>query len=306
MTGTANGTAVHAQPWPFVPLVPSGPVVPWPRAAIPQPPPGARLLPLTAVRRSDTTTAAGSDTATTPRAARWRPRWPAVDGDTVITWSMTGVAAAVILFAAIVSYSHIHALATAHGEDSTQSHLLPLSIDGMIAEASLVMLFAARHKGVATPGLARVMLWSGIVATLAANAVVALPASWISPVANAVVGAVLSAWPAAAFIGSVELVMLLVRAVRAVASSGDTDSDTEDDSDDDTEPTKTTGQGGGGGGKKPPVTRRRRTTRDPVKAAIKKGWDDDKIIAKLSVTKRTVQRHRAEIKAEENATGAPS
>jgi hypothetical protein len=67
------------------------------------------------------------------------------------------------------------------------------------------------------------MLWAGITATLGANALVALPPQWISPVASAVIGAVLSAWPAAAFIGSVELVMRLVRDVRAVASARDSD-----------------------------------------------------------------------------------
>jgi hypothetical protein len=163
--------------------------------------------------------------AAPPERRNWRSLLLAVvsllrapDGDTVITWAMTGAAAAVILFAAIVSYSHIHGLATGHREDSVQSHLLPLSIDGVIAEASLVLLFAARHK-LAAPKLARVMLWTGIVATLAANAVVALPPAWISPVANVTIGAVLSAWPAAAFIASVELVMLLVRDVRAVAAA---------------------------------------------------------------------------------------
>jgi hypothetical protein len=152
------------------------------------------------------------------RALAAMSRIRALDGDAAITWAMTGAAAAVILFAAIVSYSHIHGLATGHREDSVQSHLLPLSIDGVIAEASLVLLFAARHK-LDAPKLARVMLWTGIVATLAANAVVALPPAWISPVANVTIGAVLSAWPAAAFIASVELIMLLVRDVRAVASS---------------------------------------------------------------------------------------
>lgn len=200
----------------------------------------------------------------------------APDGDTVITWAMTFTAAAVILFAAIVSYSHIYALARAHGEDSIQAHLLPLSIDGVIAEASLVMLYAARNK-VDAPRLARIMLWSGIVATLAANALVALPPAWINPVANAIIGAILSAWPAAAFIGSVELIMLLVRAVRSVAD----DSDSEDDSD--PEP--------------PKRPRRRRPRSDKVADTIKRhpDWDNEKIAKHCGVTKRTVERRRAKL-----------
>ena len=288
----ANGTVHPAPPWlAFTPL-PSGPAMPWPR-------------------HDDTDTAQGDDEPEPAPVAAPRPsrmtaaisrvsRLRAPGGDTIITWSMTFVVSAVILFAAIVSYTHVHSLAAAHHEDGVQSHLLPLSLDGVIAEASLVMLFAARHKPMRTPPLARVMLWAGITATLGANALVALPPQWVSPVANAVIGAALSAWPAAAFIGSVELVMRLVRDVRAVASARDT----EDDSDSDTGAPETTGQGGGGGdtddgARKPPRAGKprrpatRRTTADPVDAAIKKGWDDDKITATLSVTKRTVQRHRA-------------
>jgi hypothetical protein len=291
-----NDTA-HRQPPPLVPLVPRWPVGPWPRRPVfPQPPPGAQLLPL----------AQDQTAAVRATRARWRPRISAVDGDMVITWSMTVVVSAVILFAAIVSYTHVHSLAAAHKEDAVQSHLLPLSLDGVIAEASLVLLFAARHK-VDAPPLARVMLWAGITATLGANALVALPPQWISPVASAVIGAVLSAWPAAAFIGSVELVMRLVRDVRAVASARDSESDTEDDSDSDTEPPKTRGQGGGGNDsdddKKPRPRRRRRTQPDPVTAAIKKGWDDDKIVARLRVTKRTIQRRRKDL---ERPQGAPA
>jgi hypothetical protein len=222
-------------------------------------------------------------------------RLRAPDGDTVITWAMTGAAAAVILFAAIVSYSHIHGLATGHREDSVQAHLLPLSIDGVIAEASLVLLFAARHK-LDAPRLARVMLWTGIVATLAANAVVALPPSWLSPVANVVIGAVLSAWPAAAFIASVELIMLLVRDVRAVAA-GEILADTEGDTDGDTE-TDTDGDSGGDKPEPPPSDRRRQrkpTARDTVSATIDRHplWDNDKVAAHCGVSVRTVERRRA-------------
>lgn len=252
---------------------------------------GARLLPLVAPLRQDPAPA-----VTPATQVPWRLRMP--DGDTVITWAMTFVVSAVILFAAIVSYSHIHGLATAHLEDTVQSHLLPLSIDGVIAEASLVLLFAARHK-LDTPWLARAMLWTGIVATLGANALVALPASWISPVANAVIGATLSAWPAAAFIASVELVMLLVRDVRSVAARGtgssagsDGDEDTDQDSDEDTDQDSEDDKGGdSGGGPKP---RPRRGKDDPVSAMLRRhpDWDDDKIAAKCGVHKRTVSRRR--------------
>jgi hypothetical protein len=201
--------------------------------------------------------------------------------------------ALVAVDAAIVSYSHIYGLAAGQqgsgAETGVQARLLPLSIDGVIAEASLVLLYAARHK-LKVPWLARFMLVLGIVATVAANVTHGLPSALLSPVS-----ALLSAWPAGAFIGSVEMAMGLVRAIRAIEagdSGDDSDSDTEGDGDGDTETAETAGHGGGGGDKKPPDTRRRKTTPDPVTAAIKKGWDDDKIIAKFGVTKRTIQRRR--------------
>lgn len=245
----ANGTT-HPHPPASVPLVPRGPVGPWPRTRVPQRPPGARLLPLVAVPRQDP-----PPSATPATRVRWRPRMPAVDGDMVITWSMTASVALVAVDAAIVSYSHIYGLATGHwgsgAETGIQARLLPLSIDGVIFEASLVKLYGARHKTARgprrrfrMPKLATFMLWLGIVATVAANVTHGLPSSLLSPVAHMVIMALLSAWPAGALIGSVEMAMGLVRDKHAVASAHS--SDVRDDV-------------------APPATsqrRRRRTTRD--------------------------------------------
>jgi hypothetical protein len=300
MTSMATGTIEHANGTSFLrplPLSPSGPALPWPRAVVP--PPGARLLHVAVLRRQDE-----------PSRGPWRPRLRAVDGDTVITWAMAATVALVAVDAAIVSYSHIYGLATGQwgngAETGVQARLLPLSIDGVIAEASLVKLYAARHKLVGKTGLATFMLWLGITATVAANVTHGLPASVLSPHVHDWIGALLSAWPAGAFIGSVEMAMGLVRSKRTVASGRDGDSDTEDDSENDSDTPEIPGQGGGGGkdhDKEPPARPRRKTvarrpkaTGDPVKAAIKKGWTDDKIIAALGVTKRTVQRHRKELK----------
>jgi hypothetical protein len=66
------------------------------------------------------------------------------------------------------------------------------------------------------------------------------------------------------------------------------------------------GQGSGGGDSdrdtKPDPRRRRRAQPDPVTAAIKRGWDDDKIVTKLGVTKRTIQRHRKDLEKAGGAT----
>jgi hypothetical protein len=83
--------------------------------------------------------------------------------------------------------------------------MLPLSVDGLILAASLVLLHEARN-GRDAPGLARLMLWLGIAATIGAN--VAYGAGY------GLLGALISAWPAVAFIGTVEIATQLVRRSR--------------------------------------------------------------------------------------------
>lgn len=67
---------------------------------------------------------------------------------------------------------------------------------------SLVLLDAARHREAAPP-LAWWMLAAGIGGTLAANV--------LAGTASGPLGAVIAAWPALAFVGCYELVMMLVR-----------------------------------------------------------------------------------------------
>jgi Protein of unknown function (DUF2637) len=114
-------------------------------------------------------------------------------------------AAAVLFVAAIaaaISFTHIRYLAATHGQATVAAYLLPLSIDGTVVAASLVMLRAAR-AAIPTPWLARVMLAASVAATLAAN--VAYGARY------GLAGALLSGWPAAAFIGCAEMALGMVR-----------------------------------------------------------------------------------------------
>jgi len=118
-------------------------------------------------------------------------------------------AAAVLLVAAIaavISYLHIEHLALTHGQTVLAAMLLPLSIDGTVAAASLVLLRAAR-AGLSAPWLAQAMLGLAVVATLAAN--VAYGAHF------GMAGALLSGWPAVAFIGSAEMALGMTRRARA-------------------------------------------------------------------------------------------
>jgi hypothetical protein len=136
-----------------------------------------------------------------------------VSGDRVIRFGTAAVVCAVAAFAAAVSYSHIYGLGRAHGQDGTAARLLPLSVGGLILAASLVLLHEARNNRDA-PALARFMLWLGIGATIGAN--IAYRAGY------RLLGGLISAWPAVAFIGSVEIAVQQVRRARGprAAASG--------------------------------------------------------------------------------------
>jgi len=124
-------------------------------------------------------------------------------------------AAAVLLVAAIaavVSFIHIENLAVTHGQTELAAWLLPVSVDGTVAGAPLSMLWAAR-SGLSTPWLARCMLTLGVLATLGANIGYGAPYGWS--------GELLSGWPAVAFVGSVEMVLSMVRRARTEPAVSD-------------------------------------------------------------------------------------
>ena len=116
--------------------------------------------------------------------------------DTATRKAMTAIVAAVVLFAAGDSYTHIYDLARQHGQGMASAGLLPLAGDGVVAAASAAMLAAARN-GKPVPARARVLLLSGIGATIAANVAYGLP--------QGATGALLSVWPVASYVGCVEL-----------------------------------------------------------------------------------------------------
>jgi hypothetical protein len=109
---------------------------------------------------------------------------------------------AVALVAAVISYRHAYELVHAHGESGTTARLMPFTVDGLIWAASMVILDASRrNEGV--PVLAKWSLGVGIVATIGANVAHGL--------SHGAIGALISAWPALALVGSYELLMLLTR-----------------------------------------------------------------------------------------------
>lgn len=104
--------------------------------------------------------------------------------------------------AAVISYRHAYELVRSHGESGATARLVPFTVDGLIWAASMVILDANRRK-LPVPALAKWSLGVGIVATIGANVAHGLN--------HGTVGAVISAWPAVALVGSFELAMMLTR-----------------------------------------------------------------------------------------------
>lgn len=115
---------------------------------------------------------------------------------------------AVASAAAIISYQHAYELIRSHGETGLTARLLPFTVDGLIWAASMVVLDASRRNQ-RVPPLALCSLGAGIVATVGANLAHGL--------GHGPIGALVSAWPALALVGSFELLMLLVRTANRTA-----------------------------------------------------------------------------------------
>ena len=113
-----------------------------------------------------------------------------------ITTALAVVAVAAV--AAIISYQHAYELVRSHGEAGVMARLLPFTVDGLIWAAPMVVLDASRRNQ-PVPRLAAWSLGTGIVATVGANLA--------HGVGHGPVGALVSAWPALALVGSFELLM---------------------------------------------------------------------------------------------------
>ena len=112
-------------------------------------------------------------------------------GDEMRRAAMWILASGVAAIAAIVVYSHIYDLGRAHGGTGVPARLLPLSVDMLILVGELMLLHEADTKGRRFV-LGWVLVWSGILATLAAN--VAFGAQF------GVAGALIWGWPAYSFV----------------------------------------------------------------------------------------------------------
>ncbi len=142
-------------------------------------------------------------------------------GDRAIRVLTTLAVLVVAGIAAVISFVHIEHLAVTHGQTTLAAMLLPLSIDGTVAASSLVMLRSARMT-LPTPMLAQVMLVLAVLATLACNV--------LFGAGFGIVGALLSGWPAVAFIGCAEMAIGMIRRARtAPVAVAETVADLADD-----------------------------------------------------------------------------
>jgi hypothetical protein len=98
----------------------------------------------------------------------------------------------VATIAALASYSHMRSLALQYGQSELIADLLPISVDGMMAVATVALSDGRRNR--ATAWLA---FWTGVGASVAANVLAAEPST---------VARCISAWPAVAFVLVVEVI----------------------------------------------------------------------------------------------------
>lgn len=120
------------------------------------------------------------------------------------TWITAGVVATVGAFAAIASYQHNYDLGIRNAQWGTAGRLWPLAVDLLILAVSLVMMFAASHD-IPIPKRIRFFLYLGIGATIPGNVGYGIIYGWLA--------ALISGWPAVAFIGAAESFVWLIHII---------------------------------------------------------------------------------------------
>jgi hypothetical protein len=121
-----------------------------------------------------------------------------VAGDRLIGWSATASVVVVTAIAAVISYGHARELVLRYGVTGWTADALPLTIDGVVATCSLILVDCARHDRQA-PWQAWFLLITGACATVAANVAAGL--------SYGVVGAAIAGWPALVACGCFDLLL---------------------------------------------------------------------------------------------------
>ena len=120
--------------------------------------------------------------------------------------------AAVAVFAGVVSYTHVYALAVRTDQGGVAAHLMPLSLDGLIVAGSVLLLagFALGWLGVVL----------GVAGTLYANVVSMLPHGHLS--------ATIASWPAISFAVATFLLERWIKRQVSRGGTGGSESETRD------------------------------------------------------------------------------
>ena len=116
-----------------------------------------------------------------------------------LRWAAVSTVLVLAAVAAYMSYGHLRAVAEGQGEDAAA--LFPISVDGLIVAASLVLL-ARRRSGLPGGVLPWAGLLLGVLATIAGNIASAEPTT---------VARLVAAWPPVAFALSYEYLLTLLR-----------------------------------------------------------------------------------------------
>lgn len=123
---------------------------------------------------------------------------PPAAGDRLIGWSATISVIVVTAIAAVISYGHARELVARYGAAGWTADALPLTIDGLVATCSLILVDSARHHR-NPPWQAWFLLITGACATIAANIAAGL--------SHGIVGAAIAGWPALVAIGCFDLLL---------------------------------------------------------------------------------------------------
>jgi hypothetical protein len=119
-------------------------------------------------------------------------------GDAFIRWAATGSVVVVTIIAAVISYGHARDLVLRYGVTGLTADFLPLTVDGLVATCSLILVDCARHDRDA-PWHAWALLFAGACATVAANIAAGL--------SHGIIGAIIAGWPALVACGCFELLL---------------------------------------------------------------------------------------------------
>jgi Protein of unknown function (DUF2637) len=143
---------------------------------------------------------------TTRNPAEHRPPVADALGDQLVRWSASLCTVVVTAIAAVISYGHARDLVTRYGVTGWTAAAMPLTIDGLVATCSLVIVDCARH-GRRAPWHAWALLVTGACATVAANVA--------AGISHGIVGALIAGWPALVACGCFELLIRQRKTSRA-------------------------------------------------------------------------------------------